>query len=185
MFHASCFVYCIQAPCFGVTNTETHPHRSIWDILIASNLINVLILAGVIFYLGNKYLPKIIDNRKNQLSKEIEEAKQARIKANEELESVKQKTKQAALEIEGIKEEAKKSALSIKSQIEQETEKELENLKLKIKREISSSQVEAIEEIKKTASEAALKLAEETLGKISQNEEVRKKLVEDFLYEIK
>lgn len=159
--------------------------KTIWDILINSNLINVLILAVVLIYLSNKYLSKIIDNRNNQMSKEIKEAKQARIKANEELEAIKQKTKQAALEIEEIKEEAKKSALTIKSQIEQETEKELESLKSKIKREISSSQEEAIEQIKKTASEAAIKLAEETLSKISQNEEVRKKLVEDFLHEIK
>lgn len=158
--------------------------KTIWDILINSNLINVLILAVVLIYLSNKYLSKIIDNRNNQMSKELQDAKQARIKAEEELENIRQKTKKVSIEVEQIKEEAKKTAAMISSQIEQETEKGLESLKQKIQREIKSSQQEALQNIKKEASSAAIKLAEETLGKLSQNKEVQEKLVKDFLAEI-
>lgn len=169
--------------------TETHtgaPHHtpSAWDILAGSNLLNVLILAFAIIYLGNKFFPRLIDQRKNQISKELEEAKRARIKANEELESIKEKTKQVALEMEQIKEEAKKIALSIKKQIEQDTDKELENLKLRVKREISASQDETIQNIKQSASKVAIELAEQALSKITQNEEVQKNLISDFMSDL-
>lgn len=168
------------------SDQKTHAHASnMWDILIGSDLLNVIILAIAIIYLGNRFLPKIIDQRKNQISKELEEAKKARIKAQDELEAVKEKTRQAKTEIEGMKEEAKKTAIIIKKQIEEETEKELENLKLKIKREINTNREEAVRDIKRSASEAAIKLAEEALSKIAKNEEIQKKLTADFLAEIK
>lgn len=155
-----------------------------WDILVKSDLLNVIILAIAIIYLGNKYLPKIIDGRKNQISKELEDAKQARIKAAEELKTIQEKTKNIAQEIEEIKNDAKKTALTIKTQMEKETEKEIEALKLKIQREIAASQEEAIQNIKKSATDAAVKMAEEALSKLSQNKEVQDKLTEDFLFEI-
>lgn len=167
-------------------HTETAVHQiGLWDVLVKSDLLNVIILAIAFIYLGNKFLPQMVDQRKKQISKELEEAKLARIKANEELVEIKEKTKRVELEVEEIKKEARNTAIIIKTQIEQETEKEIEQLKLKIKREINTSQEEAIQNIKKSASEAALKLAEEALVKVSKNKEVQKKLVGDFLTELK
>ena len=158
--------------------------NNLWHILIESDLLNVIILAIAIIYLGNKFLPQIIDQRKKQISKELEEAKLARIKANEELESIKKKTEKVMDEIEEIKDEAKKTAITIKKQIELETEKELEGLRQKIKREISSSHDEALHDIKRSASDAAIKLAEEALTKIVKSHDVQKKMVNDFLTEL-
>ena len=167
------------------TKAEAHHHSpTAWDIFVKSDLLNVLILAFALIYLGNKFLPGIVDQRKKQISKELEDAKQARIKAEEELEIIKQKSKNATLEIEEIKEEAKKSALSIKKQIEDETEKELEQLKQKVKREISSKYEEAVHDIKKSAGSTAIKLAETALTQISNNQEVQKKLMSDFMSEL-
>ena len=160
-------------------------NENVWDILVGSNLLNVIILAIAIVYLGNRFLPKIIDQRKKQISKELEEAKNARIKAIQELENIKEKTRNIAQEVEEIKEGARSTSLSIKKQIEHDTEKELENLRLKVKREISSSYDEALQEIKKTASDEAIKLSEEALKKLSNNKEVQEKLIGDFLSEIK
>ena len=162
-----------------------HHSISLWQILVESNLLNVLILALAFIYLGNKFLPKIIDQRKKQISKELEDAKLARIKANEELEIVRRKTQNLTREIEEIKAEAQKTAQTIKNQIGVETEEELEQLNLKIKREISSSREEAVNNVKRSASDAALKLAEEALTKVSNNHEVQKKLMEDFLADLK
>lgn len=155
-----------------------------WQVLVESDLINVLILAFAIIYLANRFLPKIIDQRKKQISKELEEAKQARIKAEQELKNIKQKTERVAIEIQEIKEEAKQAALSIKKQIEQETEKELENLRAKVKKEIISGHDEAIQEIKNSASDEAVKLAQEALSQISASKEVQDKLLEDFLSDL-
>ena len=126
-------------------NTQTHikahaKHETgPWQILVESNLLNVLILALAFVYLGNKFIPKVIDQRKNQISKELEDAKQARLKAEEELAVIKKKTENIVTEIEEIKTEAKKTAEIIKKQIHEETEKELEQVNLKIKREINSN----------------------------------------------
>ena len=160
--------------------SETGP----WQVLVESNILNVLILALAFVYLGNKFIPKIVDQRKNQISKELEDAKQSRIKAEEELKTIKKKTENIVSEIEEIKTEAKKTAEIIKKQIQEETEKELEQVNQKIKREINSNQEETIQVIKKSASESAIKLAEEALSKVVSNYEVQKKLMEDFVSEL-
>ncbi|MBI2995859.1 MAG: hypothetical protein HYY52_04050 [Candidatus Melainabacteria bacterium] len=157
----------------------------IWDILVKSDLLNVIILAAAFIYLGNKFLPKIISERKKQITKELEGARKARVEASEELKKIEEKSKQATLEIEKIKDEARNTAATIKKQIEEEAEKELSELKLKIKREIGASYDDAIQNIKSSTSKVALKLAEEALTKISKDHEVQKKLMEDFLAELK
>ena len=167
------------------TKAEAHHHApTSWDILVKSDLLNVLILAVALIYLGNKFLPGVVDQRKKQISKELEEAKKARLKAEEELETIKQKSKNAALEIEEMKEEAKKSSTTIRKQIEEETEKELEQLKQKVKREITSKYEEAVHDIKKSVGSTAIKLAEVALTQVSKNQEVPKKLISDFMSEL-
>lgn len=156
-----------------------------WQILVQSDLLNVIILAIAMIYLGNKFMPKMLDQRKSQISKELEDAKNTRLKAEEELEQVRHKTRNILKEIEQIKEEAMVSATTIKKQMEEETEKEIERLKEKVKKEIASSKDEAVESIRKSASITAIKLAEEALTQISKNKEVQEKLLSDFLSEVK
>ena len=168
-----------------LASTAQHHHEiGPWQVLVESNLVNVLILALAFIYLGNKFLPKIVDQRKKQISKELEDAKQARIKSEEELASIKRKTENIASEIEQIKSEAKKTAEIIKKQIHEETEKELEMANLKIKREMNSNYEETIQEVRKSASNSAIKLAEEALSKVAENHEVQKRLMEDFISEL-
>ena len=166
------------------TQAKMHHETGPWQILMESNLLNVLILALAFVYLGNKFIPKIVNQRKNQISKELEDAKQARLKAEEELSAIKKKTENLVSEIEGIKSEAKKTAEIIKTQIQKETEKELEQVNQKIKREISSNYEETVQTIKKSASDSAIKMAEEALSKVVSNYEVQKKLMEDFVREL-
>lgn len=168
------------------TNSAHIGHHEIgpWQILVESNLLNTLILVIVIVYLANKYLPGLVNARKNQISKELEKAKEAKGKAMEELEKIKQKVKNLSFEMSEIKNEATKAAEAIRKSIEDETGKEIEMLKLKVKKEIGSLEEEAVHNIQRTASEAAIKLAEETLAKVSKNETIQKKLVDDFLSEI-
>ena len=166
-------------------HTNTHHHTpTVMELIVGSNLLNVLILALAMIYLGNKFFPKMIDEKKKQIGKELEEAKKTRIKATEELETIKRKTENLSQEIEQIKEDAKITALTFKKQIEQDTDKELEHLRQKVKREITSNQEEAIQQIKRSTSEAAIKLAEESLTKVSKNHEIQKKLLADFMKEL-
>ena len=178
----SLFILSSQLVALG---SEVEHSVSPWQVIVGSNLLNVIILAIAIIYLGNRFLPQIIDQRKKQISKELEEAQNARIKAVQELENIQEKTKNISCEVEELKEEARITSLSIKKQVEQNTEKELESLRQKVKREISSSYDEAIQEIKKTTSTQAINLAEEALKKLSNNKEIQERLIKDFLAEIK
>lgn len=168
-----------------INNLETSHHLTWWDILVKSDLLNIAVLLIVLIYLGNRFLPKIIEERKKQISKELEGAKEARTKAENELREIQEKVKKVDEEVGQIKKEAKKTAEILKKQIEDDTEKELLKLKEKVEKEIISSQEEAIQDIKKSASEEALRLAEDALGKISKNEEIQKKLVDDFVAGLK
>lgn len=165
---------------------EEHGHKTgIWQILVESDLLNVIILFLAIIYLGNKFLPKIIDQRKNQITKELNDAQITKQKAEKELEEIREKTKNILNEIKEIKEEARNSADIIKKQIETDTGKELENLKLKVNNEIRTIHDETVEEIRKVASTIVLKLAEETVSRFSKNKEVQDKLTKDFLKGLK
>lgn len=58
----------------GHETTTTHvEHHAVgpWQLLVESDLLNVLVLALAIAYLGNKFIPKMIDERKKQISKEL------------------------------------------------------------------------------------------------------------------
>ena len=166
--------------------TNSHEHTiGWWQILVQSDLLNVIILAIAMIYLGNKFIPKMLSQRKSQISKELEDAKNASLKAEEELEQVRYKTRNILNEIEQIKGEARNSAITIKKQMEEDIEKEIERLKEKVKKEISTGQDEAVENIKKSASVTAIKLAEEALTQISKNKEVQEKLLNDFFLGIK
>ncbi len=172
------------------SNTQSHTashHHEIgpWQVIVESDLLNIVILALAIVYLGNKFLPKFVDERKRQITKELEDAKNARLKAEKELEDVKEKLKRTKAEIEQIKNDAEKTAITIRKQVENDTEKELEQLKLKVEREISSSYDETIQNIKKSASDVAIKLAEAALTQVSKDQEVQKRLMQDFLTELK
>ena len=175
-----------QTPWLLALGSDEQAHHSfgIWEILVNSNLLNVLVLAMAIIYLGNKFLPKIVDEKGKQIKKELDEARQARLKAEEELELIKRKTENLSKEIEQINIEARQSAQIIKKQIEAEAEKDLEQLKQKVKREITSTNEEAVNDIKKSTSEAALKLAEESLSKVVKNYEIQKKLMQEFLSQV-
>ncbi len=175
-----------QSSALGIEHAShsSHHEMGLWQTLVESNLLNVLILAIAIIYLGNKFLPQMVDQRKKQISKEIEEAKQARIKATEELEAIKKKTQDVSHEIEEMKQEARKNAEVIKHQIEKDTERELNDLKSKVQREINTSWDEAVQDIKKSTSAIAFKLAEESLSKLSNNVDVQKKLTLDFMSEL-
>jgi len=164
---------------------DSHHEVGVWQILFESNLLNMVILAAVVIYLANKYIPKILTTRKDQISRELTKAKEAQEEAEKELEIAREKTQKLSLEIEEIKTEAKKTASAIKAGIEEDTEKEIELLKNRIRKEISNAEDEAVHSIQKSATNAAIKLAEETLIKVSQNEEVQKKLINDFVSGLK
>ncbi len=163
---------------------QAHHEIGPWQILVQSNLLHVLILAVAIIYLGNKFLPQMVDQRKKQISKEFEDVKLAKTKAYKELEDIKKKTQNANQEVEEIKQEARKTAEAIVVQMGHDTEKELEQLRLKIKREINTSWDETVQEIKTTTADTAFKLAEEALNRLSKDNETQKKLSSDFLVEL-
>ena len=177
----TCFL-CFTLPVFCSSgHSASHSQHSMWDILVKSDLLNIIILVLIIVYLANRFLPKIVESRKLQISKELENARKIKEKAEEELKIVKEKSKNLFLEIDQIKKEALSTASTIKKSIEEETRKEIDLLGLKLKREITALEEEAILNIQKSTSDLAIKLAEEALTKISKDEKIQNKLVGDFL----
>lgn len=166
-----------------------HPHsvhgeQNLWNVLVHSDLLNVIILALAMVYLGNKFLPKMVDERRKQISKELKEAEIARINAENDLRETRKKTENINAEIDQLKKESLKNAQLIKSEIEKDTKKELEELNQRIKREINASHEEAVQQVKKSTSEAAIKLAEEALVRISSKPDIQKKLQNDFIKDL-
>lgn len=174
----------LASPAFASHGGVEHHELTAWDILVKSDLLNIIILAIAIIYLGNKYLPKMVDERRKQITDELNKARNIRQKAEEELKAIQEKCKSIDFEIEQIKNEAKKTAQNLNIKIEEDTNIELEKIKIKATKEIDSARDKAIQNIKQEASEAAVKLAEDALIKIAESPNVQKKLIDDFLEEL-
>jgi F-type H+-transporting ATPase subunit b len=141
--------------------------NSIIPLVLESNLINFLVVLGLLFFLLVKYLPGLKKDKQNQILKELEEAKAARKLAEEKLKDLENMIEEAKIESKKIIEEANSSGEKLKQQIQEESRKQSESIKLSLDRELESSRAVSIEEIKRSVLNASLRLAEEKFKKDS------------------
>lgn len=70
--------------------------------LLGSNLINLIIVIGVLYYFGRGFLGKILSERRNTIETEIRDAEQKASKAEAELKTAQANLEQAQAQAERI-----------------------------------------------------------------------------------
>ena len=150
---------------WGLLASEAHGFGLNFDIL-ETNLINLVIIIGVLFYFGRGFLGSKLKERRDEIEEAIREAEARQKKASSELAEQQQKLKQAQKEAEKIKADAKTNAESARQAVLDQSAKDIERLKASAAQDVSSQQDKAMQELRRRVSEMALEKVRSRLPQI-------------------
>ncbi|KPQ39155.1 MAG: F0F1 ATP synthase subunit B [Phormidium sp.] len=142
--------------------------------LFGSNLINLIIVIGVLYYFGRGFLGKILSERRNTIETDIKEAEQKASKAEADLKTAQANLEQAQAQAERILAEAKERSETVKRQIQDETRAEIERLKASSAQELQSDESRAMAQLRQRAVELAVDEAQTYLRDRLNSEDQQK-----------
>ena len=154
-----------------------------WKLLLAQ-LVNFLIVVGVLWFFALKPLTKTMQKRNDDISKGLSDAKSA----EERLEQVEKEVKEQLIktkgEAAGILEEAKKQSEKNKQDNLDKTKEEVAKLIAKAKEQIASEKDSMITEIKGEVSEMVVTALEKILSQ-GISKDLDKKYIDKVLKDLK
>lgn len=154
-----------------------------WRLMVAQ-LINFLIVVGVLWFFALKPLTKTMESRNDEIAKGLDDAKSA----TERLEKVEQEVKDKLMEAKGqasdILEEAKKLGEKNKQEAVEKTKAEVEHLIAKAKEQIANEKDSMISEVKGEVSKMVVVALEKILSE-GLSKDLDKKYIEKTLKELK
>lgn len=148
-----------------------------------NNLVNWLILVGLIVWAIQKAVPAMVEKRAKAIDEAIEASNKAKTEAEEFLKEQTEKVANAEAEAANILEEAKVVAVQMKKEMIAQTESDIASLKHKFDAAIENERQVVVTETRKAAVKAAMKLSEGYLrSNISDSQ--RAVLMNQFVQEL-
>ncbi len=118
-----------------------------FDIL-QTNLLNLVILIGVLVYFGRKVLGNILSERRTKIAEAIQEAETRQKQAAEALAQEQKKLAEAQAEAEKIRQDAQVRAERVSRDILAQAEADIERMQATADQDVSSQQDRVMEELK-------------------------------------
>lgn len=147
-----------------------------FDIL-ETNLINLIIVIGVLFYFGRKFLGKTLYERRADIEVSIRDAERRKEEAAAALAEQQQKLAQAKETAKKILADAEAAAARTRETILAQAEADLERLRSSAAQDISSQQERVFREIRQQIAAMAIQKAEDELPN-RLNDDVQRRLVD-------
>ncbi len=166
----------------GLLASETKGFGLNFDIL-ETNLINLVIIIGVLFYFGRGFLGDKLKDRREAIEKAITDAEARQKKASAGLAEQQQKLQMAKKEAERIKAEAQKNAESAREAVMAQSAKDIERLKASAAQDLSSQQEKVMQDLRKRVSAMALDKVRSRLPE-ALNDGVQTKLVDQSISQL-
>lgn len=132
------------------------------DILEA-NLVNLLIVIGLLVYFGRGFLGKILSDRRSAIETAIKEAEERRQQAASALAEEQQKLAQAQQEATRIRAAAEERAAATKAAILEQSERDIQRLRESVSQDVDAERARAIAELRQRVTALALQKAESEL----------------------
>ncbi len=148
--------------------------------ILDTNLINLLLLLGILFYYGKPIVSNILSERRAKIAAQIEEIEQQQQQAEKTLAAEQNKLKQAEATAAKIRAEAETNAQQAKANILAQGEKEVERLKAMAGQDLSSEEQRAIAELKQRVATLAMERVQSQLSDVL-DEAAQAKLIERAL----
>ena len=131
--------------------------------LLETNLINIAILVGVLFYFGRKVISKILSERHLSIEAAIEEAEQRSKEAAAALSDAQQKLTQSQAEAQKIRQAAEENAQAAREAILARTVQDIQRLKETAVQDLNTERERAIGQLRASVVAMALQKVESQL----------------------
>ncbi|MFE4105528.1 F0F1 ATP synthase subunit B [Almyronema epifaneia] len=145
--------------------------------LLETNLINLAIIIGVLFYFGSKFLGNTLATRRQEIEAAIKAAEKRKQEASSALAEQQQKLAQAQVEAEQIKARAEENATRARAEILQQADKDVERLKVAAEQDLSAQQEKVMRELRQRVARLAMERVEDRLSE-RLNDDVQRQLVD-------
>ncbi|MEB3291318.1 MAG: F0F1 ATP synthase subunit B [Leptolyngbya sp.] len=147
-----------------------------FDIL-ETNLINLAIIIGVLFYFGSKFLGKTLSTRQAAIEVAIAEAEQRKQEAATALAEQQQKLAQAQEEAKKILADAEQTATRTQEAILAQAKVDVERMRATAAQDLSSQEAKVMRELQQRIAALALEKAERELPN-RLNDDIQRRLVD-------
>lgn len=147
-----------------------------FDIL-ETNLINLAIIIGVLFYFGSKFLGKTLSTRQSAIEAAIAEAEQRKQEAATALAEQQQKLAQAQEEAKKILADAEQTATRTQEAILAQAKVDVERMRATAAQDLSSQEAKVMRELQQRIAALALEKAERELPS-RLNDDIQRRLVD-------
>ena len=127
---------------------------------LETNLVNLVILIGVLVYFGSKTLSNLLTQRRNKIAEAIKEAEDNQKKAYTALTQEQEKLKQAQSQAEQIVQTAHQQAEKARLEIAQQAEKDIERVQETAVKDLSNEQRRVLAELRQSTAKLAVERAE-------------------------
>jgi len=137
--------------------------------IVPGLMVWTIVFFGITFYVLKRFafarIQKMLDDRREQIRRAIEEAENAREEARKLLEEHRALMNQARSEAEQILAEARRTAQAMEQRMREETEQERQRRLEETRREIAAETGRALEQIRSEVAELTLEATAIVIGK--------------------
>ena len=148
--------------------------------ILDTNLINLTLLVGILFYYGKPLVSNILEERKSKIVEQIQAVEQKQKQAEVTLAQEQKKLEEAKTTAAKIRSDAKTNAQKARETILAQGEKEVARLKEMAGKDLSSEQERAIASLRERVVALALEKARTDMGG-RLNDEAQRKLIDSSI----
>jgi len=159
------FLFAVAADAIGAEAAEAaEEHGFALNLnLLDTNLINLVIIIGVLVYFGRGFLGSTLSERRSRIESEIREAEKRKQDAAASLAEEQQKLAQAQTEAARMLKEAEGRADVARQAVLDQADKDVERLRTAAAQDTSSQRDRIVTELRQRVAELAMQRAEEKL----------------------
>lgn len=152
--------------------------------ILETNLVNLVIIIGVLVVFGRRFLGKMLGDRRSRIEQELTEAEKRAQEAETALAQAQQNLAQAQAEVERIRKSAEESAQKVKERILAENTREIERIKTTAVQDLDAQTERAIDEIRQRVATLALERVEVQLKERLQDQGIQRQLIDRSLAQL-
>lgn len=156
--------------------------------ILWENILITIVAFLILYWLLSKYafnkLFAIMEQRRELVASQLNEAKQTREQAVQYVEEQKAALQEARNEAQHIIEQSRKTSVSQTEQMLSEAKQEAERLRAEAVRQIESEKNKAVESLRSELGLVSVQIASKILDKEVKQDNVQEELVEKYLNEV-
>ncbi|WP_066121100.1 F0F1 ATP synthase subunit B [Geminocystis sp. NIES-3709] len=161
---------------FYLATEETAGGFGITSDILGSNVINLVVIIGLLFVYGGKFISNLLTERRNRIAEEIQEAENTASLAAKALAEGKENLNKAQATAKQIKSDAESTAEKLRAEILAQGQKDIERMRATAVQELDSERAKVVAGLRKRIAVLALEKAEQQL-KETLTDEVQGKLI--------